>query len=446
MKVLMFGWEFPPHISGGLGTACHGLTQALAALNVNILFVVPKAFGDEDQKAISLIDANHVTEKRQKNTVRKRDENQILHSVEYGSIARAEIPSALVPYMPVDRMTSQDALQDWRYEIERITTISTSCESSNTALNPNQNFSGGYGAQLLDEVSRYAVVAHSIALQHSFDVIHAHDWLTYPAGIVASRVSGRPLVIHVHATEYDRAGAHPDPRVLAIEREGLRKAKKIIAVSKWTKDILVKRYGIPKEKISVVHNGIADKNEGTPPLLPFGKRAVTFLGRITYQKGPQYFVEAAAKVLRRYPEIHFIMAGAGDLLPRMIEYSAQLRISSHFHFTGFLKEKRIQQIWGLSDLYVMPSVSEPFGITPLEALRAGVPVIISRQSGVAEVLPHAIKVDFWNVDALANAILKILRSKRSAMHHKRKGKEELKKLTWNQAARKIKIVYENAVR
>ncbi|HZX74428.1 MAG TPA: glycosyltransferase family 4 protein, partial [Cyclobacteriaceae bacterium] len=305
-------------------------------------------------------------------------------------------------------------------------------------------FTGLYGTTLLDEVNRYGNVAREIARSHSFDVIHAHDWLTFPAGIEAKKISGKPLVIHVHATEFDRAGEkNINQRVFDIEKSGMMEADKIIAVSHWTKDILIKKYGISEEKISVIHNGVTPQTESDFSYLPkISKHIVTFLGRITYQKGPQYFIEAARKVLSQFPDAHFVMAGSGDLLPEMMMRVARAKISSRFHFTGFLKGEQIHQLWSVTDVYVMPSVSEPFGITPLEAIQAHVPVIVSNQSGVAEVMKHAIKVDFWDTDALANAIMSVLNHQPLSNSLKINSGRELKTLTWNRAAKKVNTLYE----
>jgi len=278
---------------------------------------------------------------------------------------------------------------------------------------------------------------------YSFDAIHAHDWMTYPAGIEAKKRSGKPLIVHVHATEHDRAN-RINPFVYAIEKEGMEKADRIIAVSLWTKNIIIERYHIATEKIEVVHNGIMHeepKAESIPGFAPMGSHIITFLGRITHQKGPGYFVEAARRVVDQFPDAHFVMAGSGDLFPQIIERVAQLKLSSCFHFTGFLKKKEIDQILSFTQVYVMPSVSEPFGITPLEAIRAGVPVIISNQSGVAEVMPHALKVDFWNSSALANAICSVLKYKSLSATLNQNSVREIKNITWKRAAKKINKIY-----
>ena len=281
----------------------------------------------------------------------------------------------------------------------------------------------------MEEVARYAVVAAQVArdLEGQFDVIHAHDWLTYYAGIAAKRVSGKPLVVHMHATEYDRSGENVNTQVYAIERAGMHAADRVIAVSNLTRNIVINRYGVPAEKIVTVHN------------------VVTFLGRITYQKGPDYFVEAAAKVLKRIPDVRFVMAGSGDMMNHVIRRVARLGIADRFHFTGFLRGEDVHKMFQLSDVYVMPSVSEPFGISPLEAMRSNVPVIISKQSGVAEVLDYAVKVDYWDVDALADAIYGLIKYPALSGMFASKGLEEVTNLKWNDAAAKIKSVYEAVI-
>jgi glycosyltransferase involved in cell wall biosynthesis len=294
----------------------------------------------------------------------------------------------------------------------------------------------------MEEVEQYALVGAEIAKKYPHDVIHAHDWMTFAAGIGARRVSGKPLIIHVHATEFDRSGNLSGP-VFDWEKRGMRESDRIIAVSQWTKDILVSKYGVSPEKVEVVHNGIIASDEAVQDVAPpVGSHVVTFLGRVTHQKGPRYFVEAARKVAAEFPDAHFIVAGSGDLLPQTIERVAQLRLSHKFHFTGFLNKEWINRIWAMSNVYVMPSVSEPFGITPLEAIQAGVPVILSNQSGVAEVMPHALKVNFWDTEALAESICSVLKYKSLSGMLKTRGEKEIKELSWSKAAVKLKHVYE----
>ena len=309
-------------------------------------------------------------------------------------------------------------------------------------------FSGKYGANLMEEVARYAMVAAQVAkdLEGQFDVIHAHDWLTYFAGIAAKRVSGKPLVVHMHATEFDRSGENINRRVYAIEKAGMQAADRVIAVSELTRRIVIGKYGILADKVVTVHNAVRfGESEEAAPERAVKDKVVTFLGRITYQKGPDYFVEAAAKVLQRVSDVRFVMAGSGDLMNHVVRRVAQLGIADRFHFTGFLKGGEVQRMFRLSDVYVMPSVSEPFGISPLEAMRSGVPVIISRQSGVAEVLDYAIKVNYWDVDALADAIYGLLTYPALGRMFASKGLEEVTGLKWTNAAAKIKTVYETVV-
>ena len=295
----------------------------------------------------------------------------------------------------------------------------------------------------MEEVARYALVAGTIAAQQEFDIIHAHDWLTYTAGIVAKRVSGKPLVVHVHATEFYRSGENINQQVYDIERRGMHAADRVIAVSNLTRNIVIKHYGIAPEKVVTVHNAVDFQSykemkveRGVP------EKVVTFLGRVTYQKGPEYFIEAANKVLKYYQDARLVMAGSGDMLNRSIRRVAQLKIATHFHFTGFLYGDDVQRMFAQSDVYVMPSVSEPFGISPLEAMRSGVPTIISKQSGVSEVLVHSIKVDFWDVDAMADAIYGLLAYPALARVAGREGLEEVDQLKWENAAWKIKCLYE----
>jgi glycogen synthase len=441
MKVLMFGWEFPPHISGGLGTACYGLTQSLANEQVDILFVVPKIFGDEQGKNFQLISASNVTVPLEGSFSAPRSKR---NQKEEKKILTIPVQSLLYPYswQTTGKSTGTSHLEQWNYSFSQERVPYRGKQEGR-----RYSFTGSYGADLLEEVKRYAEVAKEISKQHSFDVIHAHDWLTFSAGIEAKKISGKPLIVHVHATEIDRAGENIDQRVFAIEREGMEKADKIIVVSNWTKKIVIERYGISKEKIIVIHNGVIPKPvlKKHLSLPPINKPIVTFLGRITHQKGPQYFIEAARLVSEQIKDVHFIMVGAGDMLPKMIERTAQLHMSSQFHFTGFLKDGEVDRIWKMTNVYVMPSVSEPFGISPLEAIQAGVPVIISNQSGVAEVIKNAVKVDFWNTKALAKAIVSILKNKKLSGNLKAGSKKEIKKVNWMHAAKKVNAVYDTLV-
>jgi glycogen synthase len=431
LTVLMFGWEFPPHISGGLGTACYGLTKALIREGTKILFVVPKAYGDE---AVPLINASDVFCATPDSSVETSNDSVAFS----GEMLKIDVSSQLVPYTDPAGLGCEGSITQWNYQFE-----SGKKRAIGTQEDKRYSFSGTYGPALFDEVMKYSEVGGIMAAQLSFDVIHAHDWLTYPAGIEAKRASGKPLIVHVHATEYDRAAEkHINSKILEIEKRGMFEADRIVAVSHWTKDIIVSRYQIAPDKVEVVHNGVIQVKQDQALSLPkIGDQVVTFLGRITWQKGPQYFVESAWKVLHYFPATHFIMAGSGDLLPKMIEMVAELNMSDRFHFTGFLKGDQVDKVWSVSDVYVMPSVSEPFGITPLEALQANVPIIVSKQSGVAEVVDHAIKLDFWDTDSLADAIMNILRHKSLSAALRRNGRKELRSISWRAAASKINRVY-----
>mgnify|MGYP000824946294 FL=1 len=426
----MFGWEFPPHIAGGLGTACYGMTRGLARNGVEVVFVMPRAYGDEDQRFVRVVNASDVE------TIGTRDHEfseELLEKVSF-----IHIDSNMLPYISPEEYAA--------YHDEFVRSGRT--HEWTDVWKQRYTFSGKYGANLMEEVARYAMVAAQVAkdLEGQFDVIHAHDWLTYYAGIAAKRVSGKPLVVHMHATEYDRSGENVNTQVYAIERAGMHAADRVIAVSNLTRNIVINRYGVPADKVVTVHNAVRfAENSGKVPERGVKYKIVTFLGRITYQKGPDYFVEAAAKVLQRVPDVRFVMAGSGDLMNHVVRRVAQLGIADRFHFTGFLKGGEVQRMFRLSDVYVMPSVSEPFGISPLEAMRSGVPVIISRQSGVAEVLDYAIKVNYWDVDALADAIYGLLTYPALGRMFASKGLEEVTGLKWTNAAAKIKTVYETVV-
>ena len=426
----MFGWEFPPHIAGGLGTACYGMTRGLARNGVEVVFVMPRAHGDEDQRFVRVVNASDVE------TIGTRDHEfseELLEKVSF-----IHIDSNMLPYISPEEYAA--------YHDEFVRSGRT--HEWTDVWKQRYTFSGKYGANLMEEVARYAMVAAQVAkdLEGQFDVIHAHDWLTYFAGIAAKRVSGKPLVVHMHATEFDRSGENINRRVYAIEKAGMQAADRVIAVSELTRRIVIGKYGILADKVVTVHNAVRfGESEEAAPERAVKDKVVTFLGRITYQKGPDYFVEAAAKVLQRVSDVRFVMAGSGDLMNHVVRRVAQLGIADRFHFTGFLKGGEVQRMFRLSDVYVMPSVSEPFGISPLEAMRSGVPVIISRQSGVAEVLDYAIKVNYWDVDALADAIYGLLTYPALGRMFASKGLEEVTGLKWTNAAAKIKTVYETVV-
>jgi glycosyltransferase involved in cell wall biosynthesis len=428
MKVLMFGWEFPPHIAGGLGTATYGLTRGLAKHGVEVKMVVPKAYGDEDQRFVRVVNASDVVTRF----------GDVRHKEIWDKMTFIEIDSNLIPYSSPEEYFSR------REEWLRTGNVA----EAGDIWEGRFSFSGRYGENLMEEVARYAMVAAEVArqMEGEFDFIHAHDWLTYYAGIAAKAVSGKPLVVHMHATEYDRSGENVNRAVYDIERAGMEAADRVIAVSNLTRKIVIEKYGIAADKVVTVHNAV--RFAATPAEeveRGVDDKIVTFLGRITYQKGPDYFVEAAAKVLKRLPGVRFVMAGSGDMMNHVVRRVAALGIADRFHFTGFLKGDDVRKMFLLSDVYVMPSVSEPFGISPLEAMRSNVPVIISKQSGVAEVLEYAVKVDYWDVDAMADAIYALIQYPALSKMFSSRGLEEVTGLKWDNAAAKVKQVYQNAI-
>lgn len=428
MRVLMFGWEFPPHIAGGLGTACYGIVKGLAYNGVQTLFVMPSASGDEDQSAAKIINASDVPVESFDSTV-----DEFLDKVKF-----VRIGSNIIPYVDPEEFHEM-VESERRLQSENLT----------KCIGTKFRFSGRYGSNLMEEVAHYAMVGGTIAMEHKdeFDIIHAHDWLTYLAGIAAKELTGKPLVVHVHATSFDRGTEDQiDSRVYDIEKRGMMAADKVIAVSDLTRNIVINKYGIDPEKVVTVHNAVDfSGRENVKVERGVRDKVVTFLGRITFQKGPEYFIEAAAKVLKRTKGVRFVMAGSGDMMNRCIRHVAKLGISDRFHFTGFLRGAEVQKMFAMSDVYIMPSVSEPFGISPLEAMRSNVPAIISNQSGAAEVLKYAFKVDFWDVDAMADDIYALLKYPALADFAAREGYEEVNRLKWNIATAKLKNIYESVV-
>lgn len=430
MRVLMFGWEFPPHIAGGLGTACYGIVKGLAYNGIQTMFVMPSASGDEDRSAADIINASEIPVE----VSSTMNVDDFLDKVQF-----VHIGTNMVPYL--DPAEFHSLVEEDRKRQVRDFSIH---------YGQTYKFSGKYGSYLMEEVARYAMVGGTIAMTHKgeFDVIHAHDWLTYMAGIAAKRLSGKPLVVHVHATSFDRSSDNNiDTRVYDIEKRGMEAADRVITVSDLTRNIVITKYGIDPSKVVTVHNAV-DFSGRSEIQVERGvkEKVVTFLGRITFQKGPEYFIEAAAKVLKKCKNVRFVMAGSGDMMNRSIRQVARLGISDRFHFTGFLRGAEVQKMFALSDVYVMPSVSEPFGISPLEAMRSGVPSVISRQSGAAEVLKYAFKVDFWDVDAMADEIYALLQYPALADFASKYGYDEVNTLKWNNAAAKIKSVYESVIK
>ena len=413
----MFGWEFPPHILGGLGTASYGLTKGMHNCgNMDITFVIPKPWGDEERDFANIIGACNTP-------VAWRDVNW-----DYVENRLGKFMNPQLYYDLRDRIYA-----DFNYM--RLNDLGCI------------EFSGKYPDNLIEEINNYSIVAGVIARTIDCDVIHSHDWLTYPAGIHAKNVTGKPLVIHVHATDFDRSRGNVNPTVFGIEKDGMHHADHIITVSNLTRQTVIEKYGIDSAKVTTVHNAVIPLSDDllSIPKPENKEKVVTFLGRITMQKGPEYFVEAAVKVLQKDHNVRFVMAGSGDMMDQMIALAAKRGIADRFHFTGFLRGRQVYEMLKASDVYIMPSVSEPFGISPLEAMQMGVPSIISKQSGCAEILNNVIKTDYWDIDAMADAIHSIISYPSMYESLKTEGIEEMKGITWEKAGQKVIDIYNQVI-
>lgn len=469
MRILMLGWEFPPFISGGLGTACYGLTRALDRLGHKVLFVLPKAVDGQHGSHVDLLspergaaDALPATHPDGTPVNPTLDASPASVGAAHYRLSQFDhveflgVPSAVrSPYrepQPADsssvsaltggldrraiealRAAGIDVPPDWEAELL-------------TGAAPRPGLVGDYSGDVVAAAETYARLVMRLCRGHGFDVVHAHDWMTYPAGMAIARVTGKPFVAHIHSTEFDRSGEHVHQRVYDIERRGMHAAIRVLAVSMYTKSLVVQRYGIDPSKVEVIYNGI--DSEGQQPKdeqsIAARDKIVLFLGRITMQKGPEYFIAAAKKVLEKLDNVKFIVAGSGDMDRRMIELAAELGIGHRVLFTGFLRGKDVARVFRMADCYVMPSVSEPFGIAPLEAISHDTPVIISKQSGVSEVLSHALKVDFWDINEMANKIVAVLKHPPLSQTLRQHGHFEVRRLTWEGAADKCLDCYRAA--
>ncbi|HUP25727.1 MAG TPA: glycosyltransferase [Thermoanaerobaculia bacterium] len=530
MKVLMVGWEFPPHISGGLGTACQGISQGLAHHGVDITFVVPHRFGDEDtapgvrlidpgpprRPVTSIADAPATGETPEESasagfaprearaasyeTVAVAGDPSIANGEEsptvLGALRVLGIDSSLRPYLdaggyahmvdnPSEEETSSStapaaasypgmpkSLRPYLRRHAAATAVenpehappevppevsgslsdsdalvsTTPAPTSPRPLEPvslGLTRDGRYARDLFAEVARFTLAVGELAMDEDFDLVHAHDWMTYPGAILAARRRGKPLVVHVHSCEYDRSGDGADRRIVEIEQAGLDAADRVVCVSHYTSGVVTSRYRVDPSKIRVVHNAVTQRDQVEELHLEkaIDEPIVLFLGRVTFQKGPDYFLQAAARVVREEPRVRFVLGGTGDMLPTMIEESARMRLQRHLSFTGFLSGIDVERMYALADIYVMPSVSEPFGIAPLEAMALDVPVIVSRQSGVAEILEHALKVDFWDVEEIANKILALLRQPALRRQLVEDGRGEVARMRWELRGQLLRDVY-----
>ena len=488
MRVFMLGWEFPPFISGGLGTACYGLTQGLDSVGVQVCFVLPtaKPVGGESEspEAEACFDRTLIRESA-------GTQNQKIGSQPLDmpcSLNIHKLDAVLEPYsaprtqreLDLEKIKIHARQTAAKFTRENFSTRSSQAKEllRNVIANvratkvsqvakpkkisgksePQSTMPGGsvvlggagvhYDGDLMSQIQRYAELAVNLALTEEFDVIHAHDWMTYAAGIAVKEATGKPLVVHVHSTEFDRSGENVNQQVYDIERAGMTQADKVVCVSYLTRSIAIRRYNVLPSKIEVVYNAvdIPELPSEMQETIARDEKIVLFLGRITMQKGPEYFLEAARKVVDKYPKVRFVIAGSGDMTKGCIELAADLKLGKHVTFTGFLRGNDVARVFKMADLYVMPSVSEPFGIAPLEAMSHNVPVLISKQSGVSEVLTHALKVDFWDVDEIANKILAVLRHDALSRTLKQHVPFELQKLSWEDSGVKLKNLYETLIK
>ncbi len=434
MKILMLGWEFPPYISGGLGTACYGLTKGMSRIGAQVLFVLPRPATGQAGSHIQVLSPSDL---------------QAINA------ASADIPAD----MPNVTIKTVDALlQPYTGQAQHARHLADLQAIQQAGLPAGEHqpaefvdlppSAAHYHGDLLKEVRRYAHLVTSLARQYTFDIIHAHDWMTYPAGLALAKATKKPLVVHIHSTEFDRSGRHVNQAVYDIERQGMHAAQRVIAVSHLTKSICTARYGIPADKVEVVYNAILNGHQpldGHRITIAKGEKIVLFLGRITMQKGPEYFLAAAKKVLGVMENVKFIMAGSGDMTRRTIELAAAMGIGHKVLFPGFLRGQDVEKVYRMADLYVMPSVSEPFGIAPLEAMSNDVPVIISKQSGVSELLTHVLSVDFWDIDELGNKIVATLRHPPLQTTLRQHGSFEVRKLSWQDSAQQCIKVYQSVL-
>ncbi|MEM7682269.1 MAG: glycosyltransferase [Planctomycetota bacterium] len=476
MRILMLGWEFPPFVSGGLGTACYGLTKALAARGAEITFVLPKVTGQDYHEHVRLL-APQAPEaakgERSPDAVASTyrvdttspapvqqppppqvqpDAHPAPHDPGLENVTFRAVPSRIAsPYRPA--LPEPDRTG----RIARGVPSRPPVPSGTPTPAPAQeqisffaNAEGGddYGGDLLSETRRYADLVLDLAEGVEFDAVHAHDWLTFPAAQAVAARHGKPMVAHVHSTEYDRSGDQPHHALVEIERAGVAAADRVIAVSHLTRRMLETRYGCDPAKIRVVYNGLENGtiesriNAPNPKPIRKTDKIVLFLGRITMQKGPEYFVAAAKRVLECVSDVKFVMAGSGDQVRRVIELAAEYGIGDRVLFTGFLRGEDVARVFQMADVYVMPSVSEPFGIAPLEAISHDVPVIISKTSGVSEVLEHVLKVDFWDIDEMANKIAAVLKYPPLGVTMRSHADLEASRLTWDSAAERCDAVYD----
>jgi len=434
MKVFMLGWEFPPHISGGLGTACFGLTKGLNEIGVQIYFVLPDSIPIDATSHVKFKTPDHLSAE---GDVIDRDAGRVFEHVQLHRVA-----AFLLPY---------GTPEAYGNAVKKFAARRAGKKSAGAAMPAGTFAPGGsvnYEGDLMGQIRSYARLAVELSSGETFDVVHAHDWMTFPAGLATAAAARKPLVVHVHSTEFDRSGRNVNRRICEIERAGMLGADCVVCVSHLTCSIIAERYRVPADKIEVVYNAVDVPATEQLEMKPIGRneKIVLFLGRVTMQKGPEYFLQAAKKVVEKHDNVRFVIAGSGDMIARCVQLAADLKLGKYVTFTGFLRGTDVDRVFRMADLYVMPSVSEPFGIAPLEAISHNVPVIISKQSGVSEVLTHVLKVDFWDIDEMANKILAVLRHPPLQRTLRQHGHIELRKLSWQDSAKQLKKIYSRLIR
>ncbi len=440
MRVFMLGWEFPPFISGGLGTACYGLTRGLDQLGTEVLFVLPRPVDQSHASHVQLLAPGAPREGKTRRGAKYSLPEKFRH-IQFLALD-ADIRPYVSPGVEDEEPATSAGQEGERAPAERPVQVRIAAPAGSAGPG------GDYEGDLFSEIQRYAALACDMAADERFDLVHAHDWMTYLAGIAVADMTGKPLVVHVHSTEFDRSGLHVNQRIYDIERAGMHRAQRVVCVSHLTRSVVLQHYGVEPKKVEVVYNAVEEDGlDDSRPLPPIqhDEKIVLFLGRITMQKGPEYFLAAAKRVLEVMDNVRFIMAGSGDMTRRMIELAHQMGIGHKVLFTGFLRGDDVRRVFRMADLYVMPSVSEPFGIAPLEALANDVPVLISKQSGVSEILRHALKVDFWDVDEMANKIVAVLRHPPLQATLRNHGSIEVRRLSWIDSARNCLRVYESTL-
>lgn len=409
----MLGWEFPPIINGGLGVACHDLSAAMSDL-ANITMVIPKSSPGFKMKNMNLIGLNSL------------DINSVenyFNSNEPLPFKLHEVPANLNPYYMEQPGSSNGRLISGNSDKPDVFSIDQL-----------------YGNDIIAKVEQYAAITAGMARDMDFDVIHAHDWMTMLAGIKIKQQTGKPLVMHIHSLEVDRGGEESKGWVYQLEKKGMEYADLLMPVSYFTAENIGQHYGIDKNKMAVIHNG-SKTVDAFRSKRRFKEKTVLFVGRLTRQKGPEKFLDIASKVLEKDRNVRFIMAGSGDYFKTLLEDSSYKNIGNRFHLAGFLNQQKLNYLFSISDVYCMPSVSEPFGLSAVEAAQFKIPCVISKQSGVSEVLNGSLKFDFWDINKAAGCILNLLKDNVLRKKVVEDASKNLNTISWEIAAQKIVDAY-----